>query len=108
MRSHFVLMRSLPRSRYLLSWRKHASNPVIAESRALEGVFNVFDPHCWLDEDGETYNMILGGRVKPYDIGDTAYLFRSTNLIDWEYLLRGTYAQPKGLGSVCDIHMSLG
>jgi hypothetical protein len=29
--------------------------------------------------------MILGGRVKPYDIGDTAYLFRSRNLIDWEY-----------------------
>jgi hypothetical protein len=74
-----------PEDEYLVKWQKNASNPVIAESRALEGVFNVFDPHCWLDEDGETYNMILGGRVKPYDIGDTAYLFRSRNLIDWEY-----------------------
>ena len=69
----------------LLSWRKHAANPVIAETRAVDGVFNVFDPHCWLDEDGEHYNMILGGRVKPYDIGDTAYLFRSTDLLHWEY-----------------------
>jgi sucrose-6-phosphate hydrolase SacC (GH32 family) len=74
-----------PDDEYLISWSKHASNPVIAESRALEGVFNVFDPHCWLDDDGETYNMILGGRVKPYDIGDTAYLFRSTDLLNWEY-----------------------
>ena len=74
-----------PEDPLLLSWRKHDANPVIAETRAVDGVFNVFDPHCWLDEDGEHYNMILGGRVKPYDIGDTAYLFRSTDLLNWEY-----------------------
>ena len=31
-----------PDDEYLIAWSKHASNPVIAESRALEGVFNVF------------------------------------------------------------------
>jgi len=71
----------------LIRWRKHPANPVIPEPRPGGpgwGVYNVFDPHAWVE--GNEYRVILGGRVKPHDLYDTAYLFRSTDLVRWEYL----------------------
>lgn len=71
----------------LIHWKKSLHNPVIPETRPGGkgwGVYNVFDPHAWLE--GETYYVILGGKVKPYDIWDTAYLFASDDLISWDYL----------------------
>lgn len=71
----------------LIRWRKHPHNPVIPEPRPGGpgwGVYNVFDPHAWVE--GNEYRVILGGRVKPHDLYDTAYLFRSTDLVHWEYL----------------------
>ena len=71
----------------LIHWTKSPHNPVISEPKEGDdtwGVYNVFDPHAWVEGDG--YRMILGGRVKPYDIRDTAYLFESDDLIHWRYL----------------------
>jgi len=71
----------------LIVWKKSPHNPVICEPREGEegwGVYNVFDPHAWLE--GDTYHVILGGKVKPRDIRDTAYLFNSTDLVRWEYV----------------------
>ena len=71
----------------LIRWKKSPHNPVIAEPREGApgwGVYNVFDPHAWVE--GDTYYVILGGRVKPHDIRDAAYLFKSTDMIRWEYL----------------------
>ncbi len=71
----------------LIRWRKSEHNPVIPIARQGDpgwGVYNVFDPHVWLE--GETYYAILGGKVKPHDLYDTAYLFRSDDLVHWEYL----------------------
>lgn len=70
----------------LIRWKKSPHNPVIPETRLGSpgwGVYNVFDPHAWLE--GETYYVILGGKVKPHDIRDTAYLFTSQDLVNWEY-----------------------
>jgi beta-fructofuranosidase len=70
----------------LLGWRKSAHNPVIPIPRQGDpgwGVYNVFDPHVWLE--GDTYYAILGGRVKPHDQYDTAYLFTSDDLVHWRY-----------------------
>lgn len=70
----------------LIEWEKFPENPVIPETREGtegDGVYNVFDPHCWLE--GDTYHAILGGRVKPFDLRDTAYLFTSKDLINWRY-----------------------
>jgi beta-fructofuranosidase len=68
-------------------WTKFTSNPVIPEPK--EGdpgwkVYNVFDPHIWLD--GDIYYAILGGNVKPHELYDTAYLFQSEDLLRWQYV----------------------
>lgn len=71
----------------LITWRKNPHNPVIPEPTPGDpgwGVYNVFDPHAWVEGD-MTY-AILGGQVKPHDLYDTAYLFRSPDLVHWEYL----------------------
>jgi len=68
-------------------WTKLPANPVIPEPKAGDpgwGVYNVFDPHVWLA--GDTYLAILGGQIKPHEIRDTAYLFRSQDLVRWESL----------------------
>lgn len=70
----------------LIAWAKHPANPVIPEPKPGGpgwGVYNVFDPHGWLE--GDTYCAILGGRVKPFDLRDTAYLFTSPDLVHWRY-----------------------
>lgn len=70
----------------LIKWTKSPYNPVIPEPKEGEpgfGVYNVFDPHGWVD--GDTYYTILGGKVKPHDLRDTAYLFSSLDLIHWKY-----------------------
>lgn len=69
-------------------WHKSPHNPVIPEATKEGdvgwGVYNVFDPHAWVESD--TTFVILGGKVKPDDRFDTAYLFRSKDLKNWEYL----------------------
>ena len=70
----------------LVRWRRHPANPVIAEPKRGDpafDVYRVFDPHAWLD--GDVYHMILGGLVKPHNVRDTAYLFTSSDLENWDY-----------------------
>ena len=70
----------------LNNWTKSPDNPVIPEPKRgdrLFDVYKVFDPHIWLEDD--VYHAILGGKVKPHDQRDTAYLFTSTDLIHWDY-----------------------
>lgn len=71
----------------LNDWTKLPGNPVIPEPKEDDpgwGVYNVFDPHIWVE--GDSYFAILGGMIKPHEIRDTAYLFRSKDLLRWEYL----------------------
>lgn len=70
----------------LVRWRRHPANPVIVEPKRGDpafDVYRVFDPHAWLEDD--VYHVILGGRVKPHDLRDTAYLFTSRDLEHWDY-----------------------
>jgi sucrose-6-phosphate hydrolase SacC (GH32 family) len=70
----------------LNGWTKLNENPVIREPKEGDsgwGVYNVFDPHVWVE--GDSYYAILGGNVKPDEIRDTAYLFQSQDLVHWEY-----------------------
>lgn len=73
----------------LVRWEKHPANPVLPHPTHGED-YQVFDPCAWLE--GDTYYAITGGiapkRAKgiPSDGRDVAYLFRSNDLEDWEYL----------------------
>lgn len=85
---------AVPEDDDLIRWRKFPENPVIPnpqkEGDPGWGVYNVFDPHAWIYDDD--YYAILGGKVKPDDRYDTAYLFKSPDLINWEY--QSPFYQP--------------
>jgi sucrose-6-phosphate hydrolase SacC (GH32 family) len=68
-------------------WTKSPANPVIPIPKEGEpgyGQYNVFDPHAWVE--GDTYYVILGGKVLPKREYDTVFLFKSKNLVNWEYV----------------------
>jgi beta-fructofuranosidase len=66
----------------LLTWRKHPGNPVIAAPPT--GVDAVdFRDHCvW--QVGESWYQLIGGKID--GVGGVALLYRSRDLIEWEYL----------------------
>jgi len=71
----------------LIKWEKDTASPVIPMPK--EGTpefdqYTVHDPHVWLE--GETYYAILNGFRLPLKEYDTAYLFKSRDLVNWEYL----------------------
>jgi len=73
----------------LNQWRKAPENPVLripVEGDPESGRYAVHDPHVWLE--GDTYYAILNSRrgVLPEERYDIAYLFRSADLVFWEYL----------------------
>jgi sucrose-6-phosphate hydrolase SacC (GH32 family) len=73
----------------LLHWTKHPKNPVIAVPKpGQNAAYGVYDPCAW--KQGDSWYALSGwGRnfARP-DVaeGDVAYLFRSPDLVHWEYL----------------------
>ena len=73
----------------LISWTKHPENPVIpipSTGDAAYGRYHVWDTCGW--RIGDTYYSISGNKpdTLPKTDGDTAYLFRSDDLVRWEYV----------------------
>lgn len=69
----------------LLNWRKHPGNPVIPsvyEGEAGYDQYHVFDPCAWV-QDG-LYHALIGNRVPGVE-GDSTALFKSTDLVNWEF-----------------------
>ena len=63
-----------------IHFKKFEGNPIIAAPP--EGVNPEFrDPFVW--REGDWYYLIIGSAVK--DVGGTALLYRSRNLVSWEY-----------------------
>ena len=70
----------------LLHWTKHPANPVIAQPKPGEpdfGKYTTHDPCAWLD--GDTYYAAVNRR-DPEGKGDGAFLFRSQDLVRWDYV----------------------
>jgi sucrose-6-phosphate hydrolase SacC (GH32 family) len=64
-----------------IHFNKHPGNPVIA-AVPQEGNFPEFrDPHVW--REGDTYYLIIGSAVN--NVGGTALLYRSKDLVHWEF-----------------------
>ncbi|MDQ2998687.1 MAG: glycoside hydrolase family 32 protein, partial [Chloroflexota bacterium] len=66
----------------LLSWHKHPGNPVIAEPPA-DVDQGDFRDHCvW--QAGDDWYQVIGSKID--GVGGAALLYRSRDLIEWEYL----------------------
>ena len=67
----------------LLTWEKYTENPVIeAVPPQLRQTRDTRDPFVWQEDDA--WYMVLGTRIQ--DIGGAILLYRSDNLVDWEYI----------------------
>jgi sucrose-6-phosphate hydrolase SacC (GH32 family) len=64
----------------LIRWTKHPANPVIPVPN--HGRYKVYDPFAW--RHGDVWYALSGNAIE--NEGDVAYLFRSSNLVDWEYV----------------------
>lgn len=70
----------------LIHWTKHPANPVIAQPKPGErefGKYTIHDPCVLLS--GETYYAVVN-RHNPDGKGDGAFLFRSQDLVCWDYV----------------------
>lgn len=67
----------------LVTWTKHPQNPIISQVPEISGQTRDFrDPFVWKEADG--WYMVVGSRIQ--DVGGVVFLYRSTDLIHWEYL----------------------
>jgi beta-fructofuranosidase len=66
----------------LITWEKHPKNPVIRNPPADLDLVGFRDHAVW-NEDGVWYQLI-GSGIK--DVGGTVLLYRSYDLVNWEYL----------------------
>lgn len=66
----------------LLTWRKWAGNPVIPERPPGLDILQYRDPSVW--REGNRWYMVHGAGIT--GVGGAALLYRSPDLVDWEYL----------------------
>jgi sucrose-6-phosphate hydrolase SacC (GH32 family) len=64
-----------------LHFVKHPGNPIIPQAPEGHGYTEFRDPFVW--RDGESYYLIIGSAISGK--GGTALLYRSKDLINWEY-----------------------
>ena len=91
----------------LQTWRKHRANPVVPAPPAAFDVIGFRDPFLWKEADGRWY-MLLGSGIKSR--GGVAFLYRSPDLINWEYLNPLYIGDPQesGINWECPNFLNLG
>jgi beta-fructofuranosidase len=66
----------------LRTWQKHEANPVVAAPPEGVDVEGFRDPFVWREADG--WYCVVGSGIK--GVGGTVFLYRSPDLVRWEYL----------------------
>ncbi len=67
----------------LITWEKHPRNPILSEMPEITGQNQNFrDPFVWRESDG--WYMLIASEIRGK--GGVLFLYRSQNLLDWEYL----------------------
>ena len=66
----------------LITWKKYSGNPVIGSPPKGLEVTGFRDPCVW--EKGGSWYMLIGSGIK--DVGGAVLLYKSKDLIHWEYL----------------------
>ncbi|MAT45039.1 MAG: glycosyl hydrolase family 32 [Anaerolineaceae bacterium] len=67
----------------LLTWKKYPGNPVLSKFPDDMNLRTFRDPYVWKEEEGLWY-MLLGSGTR--ESGGLCLLYRSSDLINWEYL----------------------
>jgi beta-fructofuranosidase len=81
----------------MLTWEKIPQNPVIAGPPEELDVVGFRDPCVW--REGDTWYMLVGSGLEGPG-GGTALLYRSQDLLDWEYLHPLTVGDPDEHGGM--------
>ena len=91
----------------MLTWDKHPANPVIPAIPEGLDLIGFRDPFLWKESDGRWY-MLLGSGIKGR--GGVALLYRSPDLIEWEYLNPLYIGTPEesGINWECPNFLDLG
>ena len=91
----------------LQRWTKHPGNPVIPFSPPGLDVIGFRDPFLWREGDG-FWHMLLGSGIKGR--GGVALLYRSRDLVEWEYLNPLYIGDPSesGINWECPNFLDLG
>ena len=91
----------------MLTWEKHTANPVIPAIPEGLDLIGFRDPFLWKEADGRWY-MLLGSGIKGR--GGVALLYRSPDLMEWEYLNPLYIGQPSesGINWECPNFLDLG
>ncbi len=66
----------------LVAWRKHPANPVIAAPPPDLDISDFRDHAVW--REGDTWYQVMGAAIR--GVGGAALLYRSDDLVRWEYL----------------------
>jgi beta-fructofuranosidase len=69
-------------SEELITWQKYPGNPLIAAPPQDLDLLAFRDHSVW--KEGTTWYQLIGAGIR--GVGGTALLYRSPNLIDWEYM----------------------
>ena len=91
----------------LQTWEKHPANPVIPAIPEGLDLIGFRDPFLWQEDDGRWY-MLLGSGIKR--AGGAALLYRSRDLIQWEYMNPLYIGDPaeSGINWECPNFLDLG
>jgi beta-fructofuranosidase len=66
----------------LITWQKYQGNPVIATTPEELDLLAFRDHTLW--KEGSTWYQLVGAGIK--GVGGTVLLYRSSNLLEWEYM----------------------
>ena len=91
----------------LQTWDKHPANPVIPAIPPDLDLIGFRDPFLWQEDDGRWY-MLLGSGIK--GLGGVALLYRSHDLLAWEYVNPLYIGDPaeSGINWECPNFLDLG
>lgn len=82
----------------MLTWKKFPGNPILTDKLHQDRkIYQWRDPYVWKEDD--TWYMVLVGQHGLRERIGRAFLYRSKNLTEWEFLhelCKGTKAQGKG------------
>ncbi len=80
----------------LVTWRKHAGNPVIVSPPAGLDVLGFRDHSVW--KEGDCWYQAIGSGIR--DVGGAVLVYRSRDLRDWEYVGPLCVGDPKQTGAM--------